>query len=417
MNNSSKTAFIHYSAPPVIGGVEAVMSAHAKIFIENGYTVKIIAGRGNQTALPRGAEFTKIPLFDSQHQEVLNVNEELAEGCVSQSYKTLLDTIKIQLEKELVDIDNVVVHNIFSKHFNLALTEALITLYEEGKIPNLIAWCHDFSVRSENDKPDLHEGLPWDLLRTYYDDIKYIVVSRERQEILADIFGIAREKIEVIYNGFDPDQLLGISDESQQLIRHLGLGDASLIILMPIRITQAKNIEFALQVAEALQSFGCDFKVILTGPPDPHDPDNMAFFQRLKQMRKSLGVEENFRFLFDENPQSDEPYILDMNVVADLYRVCDMILMPSHREGFGMPVLEAGFVGKPVFSTRIPASVEIGREEIHEVALSRGSQKAAQQILDWASTDPVHQLRVRTRRSLTWQKIFSKQIQPLLMAN
>jgi glycosyltransferase involved in cell wall biosynthesis len=417
MKKSPRTAIVHYSAPPTIGGVEAVISAHARVFIENGYPIKIVAGRGNQSALPEGTEFIKIPSLDSQHKEVLKVNNDLVKGIVSKSYKTLRDKIKIQLTKALKDIDNVIVHNVFSKNFNLALTQALILLHNEGKIPNLIAWCHDFSVKSENDRPNMHEGLPWDILRTYYDDIKYVVVSRKRQEILAGILGIEKEKIEVIYNGFDPNELLRLSSETQKLIRYLSLDNADLIILMPVRITKAKNIEFALQVAAELQSSGRDFKIIITGPPDPHDPDNMAYFEELKEMRKALGLEKVFQFLFEENPESDGPYILDMNVVADLYRVSDMVFMPSHREGFGMPVLEAGFVGKPVFSTKIPASVEIGGEEIHTVSLSRGPDYVAQQIIDWASTDPSHIFRVRTRQNHTWQKIFTNQIQPLLIDN
>jgi mannosylglucosylglycerate synthase len=415
MRKRPKTAILHYSAPPTIGGVEAVIYAHAKIFLENGYPIKVIAGRGDQSALPIGTEYTEIPHLDSQHETVLRVNKELAKGIVSESYKALREEIKSLLLQSLIDIDNVIVHNIFSKNFNLALTEALVMLQDEGRIHNVIAWCHDFSVQSANDKPALHEGFPWDILQTYYNDISYVVVSRKRQEILAGILGMQRGKIKVIYNGFDSDELLGLADETRQLIRHLSLNDADLIILMPVRITKAKNIEFALQVAAELKLSGCSFKMILTGPPDPHDTDNMAYFHDLKKMRKELGLKKNFRFLFEENPDSDEPYILDMNVVADLYRVSDMVFMPSHREGFGMPVLEAGFIGKPVFSTRIPASVEIGGEEIHIISLSRGPGYTAQQIFEWASTDPIHIFRVRTRQNHTWQKIFRNQIQPFLI--
>jgi len=417
MNHSPKTAILHYSAPPTIGGVEAVISAQASTFLENGLPITIIAGRGKQSALPEGTVFNKIPLLDSQHEKVLKVNKELASGVVSESYLTLREKIKDRLEKSLAGIDNLIAHNIFSKHFNLAFTEAMILLLEEGKIPNTIAWCHDFSVQSENDKSDLHDGKPWDILRTFYPAINYVVVSRKRQAILAEILGVQRDKIQVIYNGFDPDELLGTKHETRRLIRNLQLWDVDLIILMPVRITQAKNIEFALQVAAELHAKDQSFCFLLTGPPDPHDQDNMAYFQKLKRMRADLDLEEHFKFLYDENPESDKPYFLKMNVVSDLYRVCDMVFMPSHREGFGMPVVEAGFVGKPVFSTRIPAAEEIGGEETHEITLSSGPESTAQQIIDWASSDPRHLFRVRIRQNYTWQKIFVDKIQPLLIGN
>ena len=104
-----------------------------------------------------------------------------------------------------------------------------------------------------------------------------------------------------------------------------------------------------------------------------------------------------------------------MSVVADLYRVSDIVLMTSHHEGFGMPVIEAGFSGKPVFSTNIPAVEEIGGEEIQKFALSEVPEQIANHILDWANSDPVHLMRVRTRQNYSWQKIFNKKIQHLLI--
>lgn len=417
MNEHPKTAILHYSAPPTIGGVESVIAAHAKIFLEEGFPVKVIVGNGKKSALPKGTQFTRLPLLDTQNKSVLKVNEELRKGMVSEDYEQLRDEIKNQLEASLSGFDNVIAHNLLSKNFNLAATQALISLFEEGKIPNLIAWCHDFSVTSAKDKKALHDDLPWNLLRTYYPDIHYVVVSRKRQEILSEILDIPKNKIQVIYNGFDPDGLLGITDETSRLITHLHLNDADIIILMPVRITKAKNIEFAMQIAASVKSKDCNLKIVLTGPPDPHDPENMVYFEELKNLRDRLDVKHNFKFLYEENPRSEKPYILDMKIVADLYRVCDSVLMTSHREGFGMPVIEAGFSGKPVFSTNIPAAEEIGGEETHLFSLSDGPEKVANQIIDWASTDPTHVFRVRIRQNYTWQKIFRNKIQPMLVVD
>jgi glycosyltransferase involved in cell wall biosynthesis len=415
MSEKPKTAIIHYSAPPTIGGVEGVIAAHAKVFLEEGYPIKIIAGRGKRSALPEGADFIELPLLDSQNKAVLKVNSDLEKGLVSSSYEQLQKEIKDQLKETLEDIDNVIVHNLLSKNFNLAATEATISLLEERKIPNLIAWCHDFSLRSTKDKKSLHDGLPWDFLRTYYPEIHYVVVSQQRQETLSEILDIPKEKINVIYNGFNPDALLGLTKETSRLINHLNLEDADLIVLMPVRITRAKNIELSMQIAADLKSKLGNPQIVLTGPPDPHDPDNMAYFEELKALRKKLGVENNFKFLFEENPDSDEPYILDMKIVADLYRVSDIVLMTSHREGFGMPVIEAGFSGKPVFSSNIPAAKEIGGKEIYRFTLNNSPEQIANLIINWASSNPVHLMRVRMRQNFAWQKIFTKKIQPLLI--
>jgi tRNA1(Val) A37 N6-methylase TrmN6 len=41
-------AIVHYSCPPVIGGVESVIRSHALLMADNGYKVRIIAGKGER---------------------------------------------------------------------------------------------------------------------------------------------------------------------------------------------------------------------------------------------------------------------------------------------------------------------------------------------------------------------------------
>ena len=52
---------LHYSAPPIVGGVEAVMQAHAAVMLQAGYPVTIVAGEGEGDALPEGTEFIRVP--------------------------------------------------------------------------------------------------------------------------------------------------------------------------------------------------------------------------------------------------------------------------------------------------------------------------------------------------------------------
>ena len=97
-----------------------------------------------------------------------------------------------------------------------------------------------------------------------------------------------------------------------------------------------------------------------------------------------------------------------------MFRVSDLMFMPSHREGFGMPVLEAGLAGIPVICTEMPAAVEIGGADV--VLFDRDDDPAelAARILAWAKNDPVHRLRRRVRQNYTWQAILSRDIEPLL---
>ena len=100
--------------------------------------------------------------------------------------------------------------------------------------------------------------------------------------------------------------------------------------------------------------------------------------------------------------------------MGDLYRVSDLMFMPSHREGFGMPVLEAGLTGIPVVCTRVPAAAEIGGTDVIQFSLDERPAAVAERILDWSRSSPVFGFRRRVRQRYRWQAILERDIIPLL---
>lgn len=50
---------------------------------------------------------------------------------------------------------------------------------------------------------------------------------------------------------------------------------------------------------------------------------------------------------------------LNYDEISDIYNACDILLMPSLEEGFGLPVIEAMACGTPVVASDIPAISEI----------------------------------------------------------
>ncbi len=409
-----RIAILHYSAPPVVGGVEAVILAHAKTLVQAGYAVTILAGRGEAGALPEGADLLLVPEIDSQHPEIARMSARLEQGQVPDGFEAMREQLAKTLAPALGQFDNLVVHNVLTKHFNLPLTAALDRLLDMAMLPHCIAWCHDFTWTSTSSGSKVHPGYPWDLLRTQRPDVTYVVVSKRRQQELAGLFGCPENEIRVVYNGVDPKMLLGLSAEGAALVEHLGLLEQDLVLLMPVRVTQAKNIEYALRVVAALKARGCRSKLILTGPPDPHDAASMAYFLSLQGLRRDLGVEEEMRFVFESGPDPEKPYLVDASVVGDLFRVSDLMFMPSHREGFAMPVLEAGLAGIPVVCTEVPAAVEIGGEDVITFDLDGTPDRLAARILAWAESSPIHRLRRRVRQNYTWQAILRRDIEPLL---
>jgi mannosylglucosylglycerate synthase len=407
-------AILHYSAAPVVGGVEAVISAHAGLFMDNGYPVTVVAGNARADSLPEGTGFIRIPEMDTRHPQIVSLNPDLENGRQPSEFAGLVDRLADDLRPRLTGFDNLIVHNIFSKHFNLPLTAALARLLDEGVGGNWIAWCHDLTWTSPNSRHKVHPGYPWDLLRRPHPRLCYVTISKERQTELAGLFELPAEEVRVIYNGVDPAGLLGLTETGIELAERLGWMDSDLNLLMPVRVTQAKNVEYAIEVTAAIKKLGLRLKLALTGPPDPHEAGSMAYFSSLQALRRKADVEQELRFVFESGPDPETPYTIPLTVVGDLFRLADLIFMPSRREGFGMPVLEAGLTGVPFASTSIPAAVEIGGNDVFLFNQEDDPTQTAGGILAWLNANPASRLKRKVRREYTWQAIFRREIEPLL---
>jgi mannosylglucosylglycerate synthase len=413
LTSKPSVAILHYSAPPVIGGVEAVIQAHSNVFVDFGYLPTVIAGRGDRSGLPEGVEFILIPEIDSRHPVLSEVNSTLEKGELPSGFDAHVEEIENLLEPIFSQYDYILAHNIFTKHFNLPLTAALFRLLDRQVIRNCIAWCHDISWTSPNSRSKVHHGYPWDLLRTYRTDLTYVVVSGQRKAELVDLLGCPAEQVHIIYNGVDPYEQLGISTEGRRLVERLDLLSHDPLLLMPVRVTRAKNIEFAYQILVALKKRGVHPKLVLTGPPDPHDVDSQEYFDELRDLRARLGIEREFSFVFESGEEPGEGYTIGSTIIGDLFRFCDVMLLPSHREGFGMPVLEAGLAGVLAVSTHVPAAVEIGKEDVIQITVDDDPESVSDTILTQLEANPVLRFKRRTRRNYTWSAIFQNQIEPL----
>jgi mannosylglucosylglycerate synthase len=209
----------------------------------------------------------------------------------------------------------------------------------------------------------------------------------------------------------------GLSPEGWGLVRRLDLFSGDLIILMPLRVTRAKNIETAEQVLAVLKQRGYQPRLVVTGPPDPHSEDSMRYYQSLLDLRDSLGLENEMKFVFEAGPDPNQPYEISQQVAADMVRVSDMVFMPSHREGFGMPVLEAGLIGVPVVcSDRVPAALEIGGRNVFLFNIHASPENIANLIVEEVINHRASRFRSQIRKNFTWEGLFRNKIEPYLRA-
>jgi glycosyltransferase involved in cell wall biosynthesis len=98
----------------------------------------------------------------------------------------------------------------------------------------------------------------------------------------------------------------------------------------------------------------------------------------------------------------------------DLFLLADVLLFPSEREGFGIPLLEAGLARLPIFCADLPPLRESARTHAHYFAPDETAPAIAARLADFCAHDSAYQLKQRTLREYAWERIFRERIEPLV---
>lgn len=153
------------------------------------------------------------------------------------------------------------------------------------------------------------------------------------------------EKISVVNLGADTIFFPEADPEADQQVERL-LGGATLgqaNILHVGSTIPRKRIDVLLRAFAEIKKESPKAALLRVGGPLTSDQQTLA---------RQLGVESSILVL---------PFLTDRQLAA-LYRRSTVLLLPSEREGFGLPLLEAMSCGLPAVTSDIPALREIGGE-------------------------------------------------------
>jgi glycosyltransferase involved in cell wall biosynthesis len=410
----AEIALLHYTAPPVVGGVETLIARHAVLMADAGYSVRIVAGRG-EAPDPR-VRFTSVALTDSLHPEVLSVGAELAAGKVGPRFWELAGRLETELATALDGVELAILHNVASLNRNLALTVALRSLVARPAAPRIILWHHDLAWTLRRYQPALHEGEPWSLLRTPWPGAVQVTISEARRQALAGLLGLEADSIAIVPGGVDlpePGQAPGYSGRPRRSQRpaygSIALEGFDPLLLTPARVTLHKNIELGIRAVAALRAAGQPAGLVVTGPVDPHDRGESRYLERLLTLRRRLGLDASALFLAETPAGSPSREFLD-----SLYLSADALFLPSWDEGFGLPILEAAVRMLPIVCSDLPSLRELGGEEVVYIDPSATPRQAARAVVEAIDRGPSAELARRLAARYTWPNVYRDRIEPLL---
>ena len=175
-------------------------------------------------------------------------------------------------------------------------------------------------------------------------------------EILAIPNGISAPKLS---DPFVPDVLR----------RQLGARDGDFLIMAMSRLAEDKGLDHLIEAAAMLPQDQRRYRVLIAGDGPVR--------RRLEQLASDLGLSEVVTFLgFRQD-------------ISDLLAACDLVVLPSLREGLSIALLEAMAAGKPIIATSIGSNREVASQADMASLVPPGDAKALAEGIQRFARDPM----------------------------
>jgi len=403
-----RIALLHYTCPPIVGGVEEVIRHQALVFDAMGHETIIIAGQGLQSA--NVVPVVINPFFSSQNRSVDKAVKAFTEGTYG-PFQFLVDTFYEDLKDTVGGCDFLIVHNVMTMPYNLPLTYALERLSTE-RFVKVISWNHD-SVYFYPDYPEEYDEVPWTILKEKIPSISYACISHARAVEFAELYG-TKKGMTVIPNGIDVSRFFQFTEESQLINEERKLSEADLIMVHPARLVPRKNFELGIRVAGALKRRGYDVRYLITGAYNPHEQKNREYYKRLRQLARDEDVGRETIFIAEYQKKDGTKIVPRQRLIRDLYFIADFLFMPSFSEGFGIPLMEAGLCKLPIVCSQIAPFTEIGGDHVYRFPLDAEPDEIATGICDFLSHCSSHRMYRHIIRHYVWSAVYHQHIKPFL---
>jgi glycosyltransferase involved in cell wall biosynthesis len=217
---------------------------------------------------------------------------------------------------------------------------------------------------------------------------KVVAVSDFVRKSVVSTYNIPESRVETIYSGVLAEKYSCNEVEVQQARHAFKFGDEPTILFVG-RLEGRKNLEFLIRAFKLIvRESRCKLVIVGNGSQ-----------ASLKEVVSSLGISRDVVFTG----------FVDDDDLRLLYNACDIFVLPSHLEGFGLTLLEAMAAAKPVIASNVGGIPELVKNGVNGILVDLKNPKELATALKYLLENPelARKMGMRNREyvsnNFTWE--------------
>lgn len=189
--------------------------------------------------------------------------------------------------------------------------------------------------------------------KTIYKKINVFLTLNTDELLKFKNFGISKSRLKLLYNPIK--QSLFEKSNTEDFIKQNSLENKKILLFLG-QAHEGKRIDLIIKALPQIKNQIKDVVLIIAGP-------DFGNYPKLKSLAESYKVNDDILFLGELSEEKKEIVL----------KSCDILILPSDYEAFGMVLAEAMACGKPVIATKTPGPLEIIKNGVNGLLIEKDS--------------------------------------------
>lgn len=164
---------------------------------------------------------------------------------------------------------------------------------------------------------------------------RVIAIAESERQRMVEYLGLSPAQVVVIPNGVNPEEFDAVRPEEVVEFRTIRGYGAEPLVLFVGRISHTKGPDIFMRAAERLLLGGARARFLVAG-----HPEDEALYSELRAIAETEGL--SGRISLEDLPRHQ---------ILEAFHACDVVVLPSRGEVFGITLVEGMYCGKVVIGS------------------------------------------------------------------